>query len=535
VRKIKPGVFVLLICLGGSGAAEVPGAVPGPMAKAPVLAFDLDLANPEVRTQIERQGGSIVSEGPDGIPAVRISNESGKALMLVTFPIGVDPVRGAKLSMTAMIRGEGVEPLNKSVALRSYEGVKFQLFADSPVQGPKYFDSRNLRGTFPWRSTGRIASIPDDATKCAISLGIEKAGGTAWFSNVRVQVLQEKPDRPSVPANPGSNPVTRLRGVMSPQVFSKKDFDDLVSWNANLIRWQMWQHSTDKTPYNDWLDSELNELAQVLDAAKERGIKVVVDLHSPPGGRLPDGTMRMFLEKEFQEEFIRNWEKIARRFKGHPAIWGYDLINEPVQTLPSPEGLGDWLGIQVLAGQAVRAIDPLTPVIIETDEWNSPESFKWLKPVNIARVIYQAHMYWPGEFTHQGVRTDQGVAKDANSDQAVPYPGTHAGRPLDKEALRRYLAPVREFQLAYGVPIYIGEFSAIRWAPGAARYLDDCISIFEEYGWDWTYHAFREWEGWSVEHADLPRDRTNHPKATGPTDRQQVLLKWLKLNVPLRP
>lgn len=35
---------------------------------------------------------------------------------------------------------------------------------------------------------------------------------------------------------------------------------------------------------------------------------------------------------------------------------------------------------------------------------------------------------------------------------------------------------------------------------GAERNLADLISIFNEYGWDWTYHAFREWPGWSVEH-----------------------------------
>ena len=25
-------------------------------------------------------------------------------------------------------------------------------------------------------------------------------------------------------------------------------------------------------------------------------------------------------------------------------------------------------------------------------------------------------------------------------------------------------------------------------------------AVFAEYGWDWTYHAFRKWAGWSVEH-----------------------------------
>ncbi len=63
------------------------------------------------------------------------------------------------------------------------------------------------------------------------------------------------------------------------------------------------------------------------------------------------------------------------------------------------------------------------------------------------------------------------------------------------------------------------------WASGAEEYLRDCIGIFEEYGWDWTYHAFREWPGWSVEHegtchADL------HPSADNP--RMRALLKGLR-------
>ena len=89
------------------------------------------------------------------------------------------------------------------------------------------------------------------------------------------------------------------------------------------------------------------------------------------------------------------------------------------------------------------------------------------------------------------------------------------------------LAPVREFQLAYNVHIYVGEFSAIRWAPGAADYLRDCIELFEEYDWDWTYHAYREWDGWSVEHGSDPKD---HQPAEEPTDRKKLLLSWFARN-----
>ncbi len=138
-------------------------------------------------------------------------------------------------------------------------------------------------------------------------------------------------------------------------------------------------------------------------------------------------------------------------------------------------------------------------------------------------------MYHPHEFTHQGVTTDQGIAKGTRSGFAT-YPGMIAGHVIDKNSVRRYLTPVRDFQLATGARIFVGEFSAIRWAPGAARYLEDCISIFEEYGWDWTYHAFREWPGWSVEHADSPVDLYHHPRSAQPTARQQLLRKWFSKN-----
>ena len=52
-------------------------------------------------------------------------------------------------------------------------------------------------------------------------------------------------------------------------------------------------------------------------------------------------------------------------------------------------------------------------------------------------------------------------------------------------------------------------------------------SRFNEYGWDWTYHAFREWDGWSVEHGSDPKDRD---PAAEPTDRQRLLLGWFGKN-----
>lgn len=130
-------------------------------------------------------------------------------------------------------------------------------------------------------------------------------------------------------------------------------------------------------------------------------------------------------------------------------------------------------------------------------------------------------MYVPHQFTHQGVYSKT---------PGLSYPGAIEGKPWDKAALRRVLQPVRDWQRDYGVHMYIGEFSAIRWAPddSAFRYLRDCIDVFEEFGWDWSYHAFREWDGWSVEHGS---DKDDHARSATPNSRERLLREWFGKDV----
>jgi hypothetical protein len=172
--------------------------------------------------------------------------------------------------------------------------------------------------------------------------------------------------------------------------------------------------------------------------------------------------------------------------------------------------------LQIKAARAIRAIDQQRPIIVTAFDWSRPGSFQFLKPIDMPHIIYQAHMYEPLGYTYQ--KADK---------RPQTYPGRVHGQQLNKEALREYLKPVRDFQLAYNVPIYIGEFSAVRWAPGAETWLDDVISIFEEYDWDWSYHAYRESHMWDLE---LTEDGSKKEKSTKPTKRLKVLKKWWARN-----
>lgn len=129
--------------------------------------------------------------------------------------------------------------------------------------------------------------------------------------------------------------------------------------------------------------------------------------------------------------------------------------------------------------------------MIESNMADKPETFAYLSPLAMDNIIYKVHMYAPHSFTHQRL---------AGEGPVVTYPGRIDGEMWDRERIRRELKPVIEFQKRHNCKIYVGEFSAIAWAPGAEKYLNDCIEVFEELGWDWSYHAFREWNGWSLEH-----------------------------------
>ena len=98
-------------------------------------------------------------------------------------------------------------------------------------------------------------------------------------------------------------------------------------------------------------------------------------------------------------------------------------------------------------------------------------------------------------------------------------------RGWDMGFIRKRLAPVREFERKHGAKIYVGEFSAVSVAEGADKYIAECIALFEEYGWDWTYHAFREARCWSLEYEGTSWDDI-HPSADN--TRKRVVLDGLR-------
>ncbi len=469
-----------------------------------------------------------IGEGPTGSSCLKVTAtpEDASENHLVTIPLDVAPLRDHEILLSYDVKAEAVTRPDLD-----YNGIKCQLHYTSAAEGPQWFNEGLLFGTFPWKHSSLLIRVDSDAADGELQIGLQECAGTAWIANLRVEVLRRRPGTFDNPPFRGHD-LPRLRGFVGPAAYTAADFDALDSWNANVLRWQLinpaWERTaipSDPNLYGPWLEEKFTELQNVLDRAAKSGIRVIVDLHAPPGGRLADGTLTMLTDQSLQDTFVEIWKKIATRFKDHPGLWAYDPLNEPVQSRPAPEGVNTWWQLQKRTAEAIRAIDAETPILLEVDQWDAPEAFAWMEPVDVPRVIYQVHMYWPHEYTHQGI--DRSWIDPADK---PTYPGTWNDRPFDRDALRRKLQPVRDFQLKHNVQIFVGEFSVPRWAPGAAQYLSDNISLFEEYGWDWTYHAFRESPTWSLEMANLPHSPAIKLEAGKSSDRADVIRGWLEKN-----
>jgi endoglucanase len=457
-------------------------------------------------------GRAMLETGYNGTlsAAVEVPAGASGASAAIQIPLPVERMRGCQIQISAMVKAENV-----SAKPRSWNGVKVMVPITSG-SGTTYPQADIGTGTFDWRRVAFLVRVQEDATAMVLHLGLELVTGKAWFDDVRIVI--RKPPVSKTPVTDGppyrGHDLPRLRGAMISPSISPESLRVLgQEWNANVIRWQFvgWRSTDhDLAAFDAWLTEQMRLLDAALPWCEEYGLMVVLDLHSAPD---------LFSSAAHQDKFVAVWEMLARHYKDARAIWAYDLFNEPNDRNMPPD-LQDWWELAERTAKAVRAIDPVRPIIIEPSPGADPGAFRGFEPFKVPNIIYSAHMYLPHSFTHQGI---------GEWSQSYVYPGVIEGKMWDKAQLEAALAPVLEFQRTYNVHIYIGEFSAIRWAPdeSAYRYLKDLIEIFEHYEWDWSYHAFREYEGWSVEHGP---DWQNTAPTPHPTRRQELLTDWFAQN-----
>lgn len=425
-------------------------------------------------------------------------------------PVDASLLRGRTVTVECMVRGKNIGQTQLDCLRLAPNYQPFDRFRENWGYRPMRPVPMKETGWVRWYGTWHI---PDYAGNFNLVFGHAGKDGVAEYKDVRILNVPlpalAKPEK----FDPAKHK-TRYRGAVAGRLRSEEDFRYFAEeLGGNLLRWQFLHGGPESfksaEEYLTWGRARIRELQEKLPFFRKYNIRFVIDLHRGAGQVNAINNNLNLWEKAQQDAMIQLWREIALAFKDEPLVYGYDLLNEPNdKNYDVRSGALDRERLYEAMAKAVREIDPETPVIFQ-------ESYQF-NAFDIPNAIYSPHTYEPGEYTHQGV---------IHNLDPLKYPDPAKG--WDRAFLKRMAQPIRDFQLKYNVRIYVGEFGCVAWAKGSEQWFKDWISIFEEYNWDWTYHAYREALLWSVEH-DGPSRRQMRPAEN--TLRKQVITEALKKN-----
>ncbi len=359
-------------------------------------------------------------------------------------------------------------------------------------------------------------------------------------------------------------------------IFNKKMTGDIWSAakkaNIKLVRLapDKWQGQSrdfligNADDYRGLVPEDLNKLMKVLDTANRNNVKVVITMLSLPGARWKQNNNgqddnRLWREEKYQLQAIKFWKDLATRLKNHPAIVGYNILNEPhpeiifgfteiAQVDPNKlaqrqsKSLADLGNFYQKVIGAIREVDQQTPIVLDVSMYADPRAFAYFKPIQDKNVVYSFHMYEPFPYTNKKLNNGR-----------YSYPGL---MPLDKnhpnlimmnkQTLQSvYCNPVTNWQQKYHIPstrILVGEFGGNRSTKGLDQYFTDLIGIFNEHSWHWLFYSFREdtWDGMDYELGSKPLgakywDAVSNGKKPALQRKDNELWNVLKANLSVIP
>jgi len=342
---------------------------------------------------------------------------------------------------------------------------------------------------------------------------------------------------------------TRLRGFTVDQMSDATLRKAATVWHANQVRYMMRpdyradkiEHVTYAASWQHMLDALPAQLAR----ARELNLAVVLCLFELPNENArtyPPGKAHLaaFWDDETNSNMlVRCWEQLATlcRDRDQP-IW-FEVLNEPLDWRDFPNTPKKWPIWAQAATDAIRRIDTRHPIVIEAGPGGLCWAYKTFEPLRGTQIIYATHQYQPHAYTHQGIADIHATdLQHAYLERQLSWPGDfsdNGGGRWDKERLLKELQPLIDFQRRHGVRVYISEFSAVKWAPHAAGYLRDAVDVYEQLGWDWSYHALDENPMWSLEYTDAFDGSQPAQRAATPTERGTVMRAFLDRNSHAAP
>ncbi|HYF20525.1 MAG TPA: cellulase family glycosylhydrolase [Ramlibacter sp.] len=299
-------------------------------------------------------------------------------------------------------------------------------------------------------------------------------------------------------------------------------------------------------------------ITDVLDAHAAAGAKCILDLHNycryqdfrfqPDGsvaglGKPPTPLHRAFTEEReaiqerifalapgatlTQEHFTDFWTRAARRWKDHPGLAGYGLMNEP-HDLPAPgrlvategggEDLSIWPTYARAAVQAIRKVDPKTPIYVAGNEWSAAMSMATRNPgfpLPGDNLVYEVHLYLDA--------ASNGHAFDWDTEVRKGFSAGVGNRPIDLDTGVKRLTPAVEWARAKGLRLALTEIGMPLGDPRWQEAFQRTVSHAVQNGVDvqsWMGGAHWPIRNYPIHHVPgWHQHRTLEPAVAGPLQR----------------
>ena len=190
---------------------------------------------------------------------------------------------------------------------------------------------------------------------------------------------------------------------------------------------------------NAKIDQDLQMIDHVVAAAKEAGLRLVIDNHTNEPGHGPrdnwgaqqpnglwydqggasDGTDGGGNRGTVTDaKFLADWQAVARHYAGNQTVIGYDLRNEPLN-YPHMSVWGDGSDRDIRAmyqrvGNAIQVIDKAKLIVGEPPGSDCRGARQYPLTLDVPnKLVYSVHEY-PGEISAQKVSDGPGLIKRMN-------------------------------------------------------------------------------------------------------------------------
>lgn len=271
----------------------------------------------------------------------------------------------------------------------------------------------------------------------------------------------------------------------------------------------------DVDEFSHIVKKDLDLLMEVLDEAESNKQKIVLAMFELPGCR--DGNSdgikdyRIWQDESYQKQAFQFWKELAFAVKDHPAIVAYNPLNEPHPELAfgheeADQDFLNWLDTIVgtttdlnrfnrLMHEAIREVDPDTPIMLEGYFYSGAEGLPYMKVLDDPAILYSFHNPAPWQFA--AFRANKGRYEYPEN---MPEYWDDPGHPWTKENLNELLIPVKRFIADNNLEshqIVASEIWCDRRVAGCDAYFRDIFSLYNQQDWHWAFYAFREDMSWT--------------------------------------